>query len=248
MELIAIAFMLASGVLIAVFVLVAHAIARRASVPADRPVTAPDRDTIAASLLFQLLTLGEMPADRALGVIRNQAHLLSPVTRSIEMSSWGERYAQLASREQCLALLSAAVRSLAAERRVVPLRQYSALLDLSFALGFQTDALFRLREQFPFDYVDHAKHARPREADRGGGAAPLYAPDKATEMRELLRALEIEGGGTRQEIIAAYRRLAARHHPDRFFEAAPEVQAEAAARFIEITSAYERLLAVYRED
>jgi DnaJ-domain-containing protein 1 len=248
MELIAIAFMLVSGVLIAVFVVAAHAIARGESGPAGRPAASPDRDRIAASLLFQLLALGETPADRALNVIRNQARLLSPVTRGVDVTSWAERYAQLASREQCLALLSAAVRSLAGEHRIVPPQQYSALLDLCFALGFQTDALFRLREAFPFEYVDHAKHARPRSADRGGGQAPLYARDAAGDQQKLLSVLEIEGKATRQEIIAAYRRLAARHHPDRFFEAAPEVQADAAARFIEITTAYERLLAVYAEE
>jgi len=45
----------------------------------------------------------------------------------------------------------------------------------------------------------------------------------------------------------AYRRLAAQHHPDKVFGASAEVQTAAAARFIEITRAYETLLVIYDE-
>ena len=48
-------------------------------------------------------------------------------------------------------------------------------------------------------------------------------------------------------IISSYRRLAAQHHPDRFHAQPDEIQRSEAARFIEITQAYEKLLALYRD-
>ena len=139
-----------------------------------------------------------------------------------------------------------AVQLASARRDPVPLRQYTALLDLSFSLGFRTDALARLREKYGFEYVDHAKDARPREADRAGGAAPLFVREQI-DARELLGVLEIEGIPTRQMIISAYRRLASRHHPDHHAHEPDAAREHAAAQFIEITRAYERLLAIYRD-
>ena len=130
--------------------------------------------------------------------------------------------------------------------RPVPLRQYAALLDLSFSLGFQTDALAKLREKYGFDYVDHAKDGRPRAADRGGGSMPLFVRG-SSDTTALLRVLGLEGTADRQAIITAYRRLAAQHHPDRVFGESEAVQSQAAAKFIEITRAYETLMAIYRD-
>ena len=65
-------------------------------------------------------------------------------------------------------------------------------------------------------------------------------PARARE--ELLRIFDVSADATRQEVSAAYRRLVAQHHPDRFHGATAEAQNEAAARFIEITKAYEELL------
>src|SRR5206468_12883684 len=136
--------------------------------------------------------------------------------------SWGDRYAKIASPEQRMWLLDTAVRLVADRTTPVPLRQYTGLLDLSFALGFQTDALAKLRTQYGFDYIDHAKDARPREADRAGGATALFVRDTRDES-ELLRILGIEGPASRLAIIAAYRKLAAVHHPDRVFAEPAEV-------------------------
>jgi DnaJ-class molecular chaperone len=61
----------------------------------------------------------------------------------------------------------------------------------------------------------------------------------------LLRILELDGHPPRQAIISAYRRLAAQHHPDRFHGESMEARNAAAARFIEITRAYETLMAAY---
>src|SRR5437868_6537384 len=207
---------------------------------------APDRSAIAASILFNLLILGGVNADEALREIRKRAGLAAPVTREADIASWGERFARVTTAQQRQWLLETAVQLIASRERAVPLRQYAALLDLSFALGFQTDALAKLREQYGFDYVDHAKHARPREADRAGTATTFFVRDRR-DAGELLRILEIEGAPSRQVIISAYRRLVAQHHPDKVHQAAEEVRTAAAARFIEITRAYETLMSIYRD-
>ena len=204
------------------------------------------RDEVAASLLFQVLVSGGVSAEDAIRAVRRTARLVGRVTPAIDVASWAELYARSATREQRSNLLETAVRLAAAPGRPLPLRQYTALLDLSFGLGFQTDALARLREQYGFEYIDHAKDARPREADRGGGATALFVREE-TDVRECLRVLEIEGSPTRPKIISAYRRLVSQHHPDRFFDASEEAKQKAAARFIEITRAYEKLIAIYRD-
>ena len=206
------------------------------------------RDEVATSLLFQVLVSGGMPPDDAIREVRRTARLVGRVTPSIDVASWAEMYARSATGEQRSNLLETAVRLAAAPGRPIPLRQYTALLDLSFGLGFQTDALARLREQYGFDYVDHAKDARPHEADRGGGATTFFVRETSDDaVRECLRVLEIEGSPTRQKIISAYRRLVSQHHPDRFFGESEAARETAAARFIEITRAYETLIAIYRD-
>lgn len=238
--------MLAIGGIIALAVGTSVAAAQRESGGQGAPVTPPDRNQIAASLLFNLLLAGGTPPGKALKVIRGLG-LIAPATSAIDIRSWGERFAQLAPPDHRAALLETAVRLVAERDTAVPLRQYTTLLDLSFALGFQTDALAKLREKYPFEYIDHAKDARPREADRAGGATVLFERGARRDTGELLRVLEIDGPASRTVIIAAYRKLAAQHHPDRVFAQPAEVQSAAAARFIEITRAYEALLALYPE-
>jgi len=248
MELIAVIFMLAAGGAIAVFVLIAMSLNKREQ-GGGNPEMAhgiPDRERVAASILFQLLLFGGTPPDQALREMRRGAGLAAPVTAGIDVANWAETFAGMATPTQRAWLLETAVQLLAAPGRPIPLRQYSGLLDLSFALGFQTDALAKLRQQYGFDYVDHAKSARPREADRGGGSLPLFVREER-DPRELLRILGIEGTATRQEIISAYRRLAAQIHPDRFHADSDAAQNDATARFIEITRAYETLMAIYRD-
>jgi DnaJ-class molecular chaperone len=75
---------------------------------------------------------------------------------------------------------------------------------------------------------------------------PLFVRGSA-DAGALLLLLGLESTANRQAIISAYRRLAAQHHPDRVYGASPEVQSEAAARFIEVTRAYEALMAIYRD-
>jgi hypothetical protein len=243
-ELLTFVFMLGAGGALAVFVLAAMAIARRENEP--QGVVPPQRDSVAASLLHQILVTGGIGSDEALRQVRRGAGLAAPVTRGIDVASWADTYARAASPQQRMALLETAVRLVAVSTTPIPLRQYAALLDLSFGLGFHTDALARLRETYGFEYVDHAKDARPRTADRGGGGAPLFArPQRANA--ELLAILGVTAAATRQEISAAYRRLVAQHHPDRFHGAPAEERDAAAKRFIELTRAYEELLLTIRD-
>ncbi len=245
MELLGVIFMIVVGGAIAIGVMMVIAIAQQNGEINPRGASAPDRSRIAASILFHLLLAGGARPDEALRDLR-RAGLVTPVTSGIDLASWGDHFALLATPEQRAWLLEKAVQLVAAPARPVPLRQYAALLDLSFSLGFQTDALAKLREQYGFDYVDHARDARPREADRGGGAMPLFVRG-TTDATALLRVLGIEGAANRQAIISAYRKLVAQHHPDRVHGEPAEVQSEAAARFIEITRAYEALMAIYRD-
>jgi hypothetical protein len=245
-ELTVVIIMLAAGVGLAASIIITFAAAQREAEMSGtaRANVAPDRNHIAASLLFNLLVAGGTPADEATRRIRRDAGIAAPVTASIDIVSWSERFAKLATLEQRTWLLDTAVRLIADRTTPVPLRQYSALLDLSFALGFQTDALAKLREVYGFDYVDHTKDGRPRGADRGAVSTPLYSRDQR-ETSELLRILGVDAPASRAIIIAAYRKLAAQHHPDKVFGESAEVQNAAAARFIEITRAYETLLAIY---
>lgn len=239
---IAVVFMLVAGGGLAAFVVLAMAIAKkeREHARGDAPIPAPQHDSIAASLLYHVLAAGGVSSDEALRQIRRGLGIAAPVTTGIDVTNWAETYARSTTQQQRRELLENAVQLVAA-RSPVSVRQYAALLDLSFGLGFQTDALARLRELYGFEYVDHAKDARPRSADRAGGGAPLF--ERPTRPREeLLRVLGMTGSPTRQELSAAYRRLVSQHHPDRFHGGTESDQSEAAARFIEITRAYEELV------
>jgi hypothetical protein len=247
-ELTLVIIMLAVGIGLAASVAITFAAAQREADQrgAAQANAAPDRNRVAASILFNLLLCGGSSAETARREVRTGAGLAGPVTSGIDIANWGERFAKIASPEQRTWLLDTAVRLVAGRTTPVPLRQYAALLDLSFALGFQTDALARLREVYGFDYVDHAKDARPRGADRAGISTPLYSRDQR-ETAELLRVLGLDVPANRAVIITAYRKLAAQHHPDKVFSETTEIQSEAAARFIEITRAYETLLGIYLE-
>jgi DnaJ-domain-containing protein 1 len=245
-ELIAIVIMIVGGVAIAVFALTAFAINKG---EVDRGV-GQDRATrveLAASLLYQVLVAGGVAAEDALRSVRRDAGLAARITERIDVPSWAGSFAQQSSPADRERLLETAVQLAIAKGGAIPLQQYSTLLDLSFSLGFQTDALARLRERYGFDYVDHAKDARPRDADRGGGATTFFAREETVDVPALLRKLELAGDPSRQQIISAYRRLVAQHHPDKVSDKSVEAQDQAAARFIELTRAYERLLAVFRD-
>ncbi len=246
-ELIAVLAMIVAGVAIATAAAASIALARdqRRSGSLGNPATA-EREHIAASLLYSIARAGGASSNSALREARRASGTPGAISTDVDLTSWAGRFAEIARREDRSWLLESAVRLVAAQAHAAPLRQYTALLDLSFALGFQTDALARLRERYPFQYVDHAREGRPRRADRAGGATPLFEREKQ-DPAACLQLLGVEGTPTRQAIISAYRRFVARNHPDRFHQASEEDQAAAAARFIETTGAYESLLAIYRE-
>lgn len=245
-EIIAVLVMIAAGGATAAFALIAFTISRHERSDEAR-VQASSRDQIAASILHQILVAGGMRSAEALRHLRRHAAVGARVMTDIDVASWGESYVRISSEQQRAALLETAVRLLSERNEPVPLPQYSALLDLSFSLGFHTDALARLRERYGFDYIDHAKDGRPAHADRSGGATPLFVA-ATVDRRQLLRTLEIDAASPdRQMIISAYRRLVARHHPDKIVDRSEAAQKTASARFIEITRAYEQLLAIYRD-
>jgi hypothetical protein len=248
MELLAIAFMLVGGVGLAIFVMVAYAINQRAEQHEARTEALPatERERIASSLLFAVVKAAGGSDEDAVRVVRRGAGIVAPVTRGIDVSNWAESYANLCTPQERSSLLETAVQLIASHDKPIPLRQYATLLDLSFGLGFQTDALARLREIYGFEYVDHAKDARPRSADRGGGATPLYVRTER-DATALLHILGLPAEASRRDVIAAYRRLVAQHHPDKFHGSPVEEQSGAAQRFIEITRAYEELLVIYRD-
>lgn len=246
MELLAVVIMIVVGGLAAIFFLSAFTLARQEGARGGGTVRTSDRDEIVASILFQVAIAGGASAVEAMRAIRQTARVGSRVTPSADLTSWATSFAGVSDTREREQLLDLAVQVAMDADRTFPLRQYTALLDLSFALGFHTDVLARMRDRYGFEYVDHAKDGRPRDADRRGGATTLFVRDEG-EAVECLRVLEIEGKASRQAVISAYRRLAAQHHPDRFHGQPPAVQERAAARFIEITRAYERLMSIYRD-
>ena len=76
---------------------------------------------------------------------------------------------------------------------------------------------------------------------------PTAAVIRITHPAKLLAVLGLKGEVTRHEVISAYRRLAAKHHPDRFHDSEPEAQRQASIRFMELTDAYEKLLLEFPE-
>lgn len=201
----------------------------------------PER--IEAEVLFEVALRGELGRARALEVVRRHSAADCGERGRVDISSWLEQYVRLVPAERKAWLLEAAVLVAMEGGATIALAQYDALVEVAFALGFHSDALARLRQKHGFDYVDWAKHGRPREADRGSGATPLFDARGSGDGAANLGLLGLARGASRQEVIAAYRRLALECHPDRFHDASDDARAEAAARFREITRAYEELIA-----
>jgi len=238
--------MIVAGASLALVILVAYALLRSREESDSQRVVAPDRDQMMASILFQIIRLGGATTAEALQLTGRQLRFSSPIVDQIDVSSWAERFSLVSDAQERMDLLDLCVRSAMLRSRNFPLAQYSALLDLSFGLRFQTDALARLRERHGFTFVDHAKNARPRSADRAGGSAPLFER-QAVDRTASMAVLGVGPGISRHELVSAYRKMAALHHPDRFHQASAEEKSLAAARFIEISRAYEALLPFYED-
>jgi len=242
-----VAAMIAAGFLCAIVVLLAYAIAVREG--EEQTIKARvDQSSIAGSILYSIARAGEVSEAEAVRIVRERGQGVVATRREIDLSSWGEAFSRAASEAECRQLLEAALRVGLNGGRDLTLRSYNALLELSFALGFHSDALARLRDQYGFRYTDHAAAGRPREADRAGGGAPLFVRlDEPARLARMSR-MGLDAASSRQELISRYRKLAAEHHPDRFHNATENERALASARFIEITSDYESLLSTFRED
>lgn len=242
MELILVGLMLVGGVGLALlFLIVVVGMMRAESAPRSR---AASRGEIATSILHHIAGEGGAGRDRAVELVHRHSLHRGAVEAGIDLRSWSEAFARSASETERQQLLETAVRIAVAMHPAIPLAQYNALTELSFSLGFHPDALARLRARYRFDHVDYARASRPRHADRAGGAAPLFRRAGEGERQACLAVLGLAVPADRPQIISAYRRLAAQHHPDRFHGAPPNEQERAALRFIEITAAYERLLTI----
>jgi hypothetical protein len=198
---------------------------------------------IEAEVLLEVALRGGVDRERAMASVRRHSSADCGSRGRIDISSWLEQYVRLVPPARREELLERAVIVSMEGGASIGLAQYDALVEVAFCLGFHSDALARLRQKHGFDYVDWAKHGRPREADRGGGATPLFDVERRHDGDANLRLLGLARGASRHDVIAAYRRLATECHPDRFHESSEEARVEAAARFREITRAYEELIA-----
>lgn len=197
--------------------------------------TEPEACSLEDGIAFTIATAGARSPEEA----RRHAGCASP-PGDIDLPAWAGRLAGQRSEAERLALLERCVRIAGAMNPVVPLRQYSALLDLTFALGFHADALARIRSRYPFDYIDPARAGRPRSADRRG--LSMIRESTPEERQRSLQLLELTPPIDRQALVQAYRRLVGLHHPDRFHGATQEEVDAASERFIALTQAFETLL------
>ncbi|HUO85213.1 MAG TPA: J domain-containing protein [Thermoanaerobaculia bacterium] len=238
----------AGGGLAAVLIAIVGAIDQGGDRASRERLSAMEPREIAAALLVEIARRGGTPdlaarqmAERELGVPAQPG--LDP-----DLHGLARRFAQRAGVEERRDLLETIVRCVVAMTPTIPLRQYDGLLEVSFALGFHSDALARLRARYRFAYVDHARHGRPRDAEGRAARPPLFERRPRAEA-ESRATLGLGGGAlSRASVLSAYRRLAARHHPDRFHDAAGEAQEEASRRFIRLTEAYEDLIPFCGED
>src|SRR5687768_15758354 len=115
MELLAVGIMLLLGSAVGAFIAVAVAINRR---EAAGEITAEnvtfERERVAASLLYQVLVSGGTNDEDALRKLRRDAGVAGRITPAVDITSWGERYAGMTTREQRAGLLDTAVRLAAA--------------------------------------------------------------------------------------------------------------------------------------
>lgn len=233
--------MIGGGLVIAL--IVAAAIALRSGTSGSAAPRNPGREGIEASILFHVARAGGASRERALDIVRETRRAMVPVVEEIDLASWAESHRARYGPDEGKRLLEDAVRAALLTGTRLPVTQYDALVDLTFTLGFHSDVLSRLRAAHPFTYEDHARRGRPRSADRGGGAVPLFARASGPDRSVLLARLGLDREVPRSVLISVYRGLAARHHPDRFHDADVTAREEAAARFIEITDAYGKLMA-----
>lgn len=209
---------------------------------------ARNADGLAAGILREIAIAGGATPEAGAEIARARTGWASLPSDRIDIPTWGAAFAEARGQEERGELLEAAVVVALSTGGRIPATQYSALMALSFALGFHTDALARLRDRYGFEYDDWARLGRPEEADRVGGGAPLF-DRRSAPASELLATLGLdERTATRHSIVSAYRHLAAESHPDRFHEATTDERVAAADRFRELSAAYQSLMQVWDRD
>jgi len=214
-------------------VLVLIAVAR-----SGRSNAAPTLTSLASSIVFEVSRGGTSGDGELRRWMRNVGLVpVDPVT-IIDLASWAEAYSQRTTESDHRRILELSVRGAMLGASTLTSRQFHALQDLVFSLGYHADTIQRLREQFEFDYIDYAKERRPREADRASAVKFFNRNERISEDLALLGFREMP---TRQELISSYRRLVRENHPDTL-HASGGNEDQAASKFIMITAAYERLL------
>ena len=220
--------------------LLGKAAARRESDAEPGNAGAPrGKEAIAVVILREIAMAGGATPERAASLA--PAPEGAGRARRIDVTSWAETFARRVSEMERVALLESAVKLAVSMNPSLPPRQYHALQDLSFGLGFHADALARLRARWRFEYADYARVSRPRAADRSSGSA-LRRRVSPGEKTALMKVLDLSGELEKPALIAAYRRQAAAAHPDRVHGRGESERDAAARRFIEVTEAYETLL------
>jgi len=214
-------------------VLVAIAIGR-----SGRRTAAPTLTSLASAIVFEVARGGSVdPADLRRWMRSEGLASENPVS-VIDLATWAEAYALRTPESAHAKLLELCVLGAMLGGSSLTSRQFHALQDLVFSLGYHADTIQRLRERHGFHYIDYAKERRPIEADRGG-AVRFF--DRREWIAEDLSTLGFREMPARDDLISAYRRLVRENHPDAV-HASGGNEDEAAGRFIRITAAYERLL------
>lgn len=239
--------MLAGGIALAAAFLALSAMSERGSRSDSAAGSVRAAPEVGVSILHAVARAGGANAERAARLVLAHSRYRGVVEPGIHVRTWAEAFAVRVDEPARRQLLENAVEIAVAMHPSIPLAQYNVLVDLTFGLGFHTDALARLRARYRFDYIDYAKRSRPRAADRAGGGAPLFQRVSPEDRQRLLAVLGLEEGVSRQVLVSTYRRLAGVHHPDRFHDASAQEQEQAARQFIELTEAYEKLLVLTAE-
>ena len=221
------------GGALAIFAMTAMAISQKEQERAGAQAP-PPRDSVAASILAQILVAGGANDEDALRDIRREAGLGAPITRGVDVTNWAEAYARVSDRASSVRCCSRPrCSSSPDETRPIPLRQYAALLDLSFGLGFHTDALARLRETYGFDVRRSREGRAPARSGSRRRRHAAFRPRRRGAPRSFCGVLGLDVTANRQEIIAAYRSSWRSIIPIGSTGRPSEVQSAAAARFIE---------------
>lgn len=243
METLLISSMVAGGALLALLILaISRAVARRSAEKAERVRPRGSRDEIAGAILFHIASEGGAAAPDARRIVEAVGWRAPPAQGVVrDIGAWASAYAAVTTRKEREAMLDAAMRAAMMAARPVSLAHYAALLEVCFALGFHTDALARLRTRYRAELIDFSVN-RPEGAERSG--APAAGCDRLAQ----LALFGFDRPVSRRELSSAYRRLAAASHPDHYHQAPESEKAAAAARFIEITQAYDSLLPLCIED